>query len=307
MTHTARAREAERLATAEAFDIIGNETRLKILQALFEEKYGDPVSFSALRKRVEVRDGSLFNFHLKKLEGPFIRKTDEGYEIRHAGLNVIRTILSGSFTDHPRIAPFETGGACVACGAVLHAEYDHEMVFVRCSSCRTMHTMGMFPPGAVVDRTDQEVLAAFDRWQRHDFGLSVNRVCSMCGGKVTATLIRDAKDMKLKVDIDPTEFPQYDLGMRYQCEQCDVWDFGSPGKHLLTHPAVVAFHHDHGIDLTTVPFWELDWVVGTGRTTVVSEDPLRIRVAIPLDDEEIRVTLDEAFAVNDVERTPTPP
>lgn len=307
MTQTTRDGEGERLEPAAVFETLGSETRLKILQVLFEAKFEGPVTFSALRKRVDIQDTSLFNFHLKKLDGSFIRKTDAGYEIRHAGINVIRNILSGSFTDHPRIRPFETGGTCVECGAGLEAEYDEEMIFVRCSSCGSMHTMGMFPPSRVVDRSDHEVLAAFDRWQRHDFWLSVDGLCPGCGGRITKTLIRDARDMELHVDIDPTEFPQFDLGMKYQCTQCDGWDFGSPGNHLLAHPAVVAFHHDHGIDLTTVPYWELDWVVGTQQTTVLAEDPLRVQVTIPLDDEELRVTLDETFAVTDVERTPAEP
>jgi hypothetical protein len=260
------------------------------------------MTFSDLRKRVGMRDGSQFNYHLKKLEGPFIRKTDQGYVPRLSGLHVILTIVEGSFTEHPQINPFETGGACVECGQPLHAEYLDEMVYVRCSSCGTMHTMGMFPPGAVVDRTDQEVLAAFDRRQRHDFALSSDGVCSECGGKTREIFIRDSEEMVLYLELEPTDFLGFDFGIRYQCEQCDVWDYGTPGKHLLSHPDVVAFHRDHGVDLDASFYWELDWVIGNQRTTVVDEDPLRILVTIPLGDEELRVTLDETFAVRDVER-----
>jgi DNA-binding transcriptional ArsR family regulator len=304
MPHTPDLREGERLDPAEAFGIMGNETRLKILQVLVDEGYG-PMTFSALRKRVGMRDGSQFNYHLKKLEGPFIRKTDEGYEVRHAGVHVIRTIVRGSFTDHPRIPPFNAGGVCVVCAEPLLAEYKHEMVFVGCSSCGRRHVMGMFPPAAVVGRTDEEMLAAFDRWQHHDFALSRHGVSPMCGGRTTGTVVRDPEDVFPDFrGIEPTDFMQFDLGMKYQCEQCDTWDYGTPGKHLLTHPAVVGFHLDHGIGLETVPHWELDWVVTNERTTVLAEDPLRVQVTIPLDDEELRVTLDETFAARDIERTP---
>lgn len=302
MGNTGRTTEETRLAPAKAFAIIGNESRLKILQILSEEKFRS-VPFAELRKRVGMRDSSQFNYHLKKLEGPFIRKTDDGYTLRHAGINVIRSLVEGSFTDHPRIAPFETGGTCVACDEPLHAEYEHEMVFVRCFSCRTMHAMGMFPPGALAGRTADEMLAAFERWMRCAFDLSVNGICSMCRGKTTGTLIRDVEDIQIKVPVDPTDFPSFELGIKYQCEHCDVWDFGSAGEHILNHPDVVAFHRGYGIDSNTVPYWELDWVVTNERTTVVAEDPIRVQVTIPLDTEELRVTLDETFAVHDVERT----
>lgn len=303
MGNTELATEGPRLAPAEAFAIVGNETRLEILHVLFEEKFR-AMPFAELRKRVGMRDGSQFNYHLKKLDGPFVRKTDDGYELRHAGINVVRSIVEGSFTDHPCIPPFETGGACVACGEPLHAEYEHEMVFVRCSACRTMHAMGMFPPGALAGRTGHEVLAAFERWMRCAFHLSVDGICSTCRGRTTGTLVRDPEDVQIKVPVDPTDFPSFDLGIKYQCERCDVWDFGSAGEHILDHPAVVGFHRDHGVDPNTVPYWELDWVVTNERTTVVAEDPLRVQVTVPLDTEELRVTLDETFAVRDVERAP---
>lgn len=303
MANTDRSTEGSRLPPAEAFAIIGNETRLEILQILFEEKFRS-VTFSELRKRVGLRDGSQFNYHLKKLEGPFLRKTDDGYNLKHAGFNVIRAVVEGSFTDHPRVAPFETGGACVTCGEPLHAQYEFEMVFVRCSSCKTMHSMGMFPPGALTGRTDHEVLAAFERWRRREFDLSVNGVCFMCSGKNTGTLVRNPEDIRIKAPVDPTDFPSFDLGIKYQCQQCDVWDFGSAGQHILDHPDVVMFHRDYDIDLNDVPYWELDWVVTNERTTVVAEDSLQVQVAIPLNDEELRVVLDETFVVSNVDRTP---
>ncbi|WP_255197251.1 ArsR/SmtB family transcription factor [Halorarius litoreus] len=307
MSSTHRIDEGTRLTPAEAFGIVGNETRLTILQVLVDN--GErPMTFSDLRKRVGMRDGSQFNYHLKKLEGPFVTKTDGGYEIRHAGVNVIRTIVEGSFTEHPRIAPFETGGACVVCDAPLVAEYDHEMVFIQCSSCEVMHAMGMFPPGGVVGRTGHELLAAFEKWQRHDFALSSNGVCSMCGGRMDAILIRNPEEVHIGgLDLVASDFLMFGLGMKYPCTQCDAWDYGTPGMHLLTNPTVVEFHREHGIDLHAVPYWEPEWCISNERTTVVSEEPLRIEVAIRLDDEELRVTLDEAFEVRAMEQVPASP
>ncbi len=303
MSTTGRVSAEERVSPAEAFGIVGNETRLAILNALVEAGFG-PLSFSELRKEVGMRDGSQFNYHLKKLEGPFVRKTTDGYEIRQAGINVVWSIVEGPFTADPRIEPFPTGGTCVACGGPLLAEYENEMLFVRCSSCDSMLAMGGFPLAGLVDRTDEEVLAAFNHRQRHDFELSTKGVSTWCGGKTTGTLIRNASEVGFALlDIDATDFLKFDLGIRYDCEQCGAWDFGTPGQHILGHPEVLAFHSDHGIDLASVPYWELEWVISNRLTEVIDEDPFRVEVTIPLESEALRVILDESFDVLLIERT----
>lgn len=64
------------LSPDDAFGLLGNETRLAILQALGDA--ADPLSFSELRDRVWVSDSGQFNYHLDQLTGPFVGQTDEG-------------------------------------------------------------------------------------------------------------------------------------------------------------------------------------------------------------------------------------
>ena len=63
----------ECLDPADAFALIGNETRLAILEALWaaDER---PVSFSELRRAVGMRDSAQFNYHLQKLTGHFVTR-----------------------------------------------------------------------------------------------------------------------------------------------------------------------------------------------------------------------------------------
>jgi DNA-binding transcriptional ArsR family regulator len=51
------------LDPAEAFAVVGNETRLAILEALWRSPER-PVTFSDLRRRVGMRDSAQFNYHL---------------------------------------------------------------------------------------------------------------------------------------------------------------------------------------------------------------------------------------------------
>jgi hypothetical protein len=85
--------EPSGMSPDEAFAILGDETRLNIVRVLWQtgalHEYDDiddsasTLSFSELRKRVNVSDNGRFNYHLSKLVPHFVRKTDGGY--RHIG------------------------------------------------------------------------------------------------------------------------------------------------------------------------------------------------------------------------------
>lgn len=66
----------------EAFAPLGNDTRVGILQALwdvFESGKGDnAIPYSELFDQVDIRDSGNFSYHLEKLTGPFVRQTRVG-------------------------------------------------------------------------------------------------------------------------------------------------------------------------------------------------------------------------------------
>lgn len=121
-------------------------------------------------------------------------------------------------------------------------------------------------------------------------------ICGICGGWMSR-LSGNAEHLPTKLHtVESADFLLHAYNVKYECEGYDAWAVRSPGLHLLADPNVVGIYHDHGIDLTQVPYWELDWCVGTERTTVLSEDPHRVRVSISVADEELRVTLDGSLA-----------
>lgn len=85
---------------AQAFDVLGQELRMGILEALAEKRAEDPqnlgVSVSGLRDRVGVADSGQFNYHLDKLSDQFVQETDAGYELNAAGQEVVGAVLSGT-------------------------------------------------------------------------------------------------------------------------------------------------------------------------------------------------------------------
>jgi len=281
----------ECVAPAEAFSVIANETRLSILEALWKAPER-PVSFSELRREVGMADSAQFNYHLKQLTDQFVVGTDEGYDFRGAGKKVVRAILAGSFNENPEMGPFEVDGTCADCGAGLQAFYEDDMLTVECTDCAKRHGRYPFPPGGLNDRTREEILDAFNQRVRHLHCLAADGVCPECNGRMTTTITRDDDDrLGLEVRVD------------HECEQCRHRLHSAVGLSLLDQSDVVTYHRDHGVDLCTKPYWDLAWCVSDEYTTVLSADPWRILVEIPLDDEVLSVTLDGDLSVLELDRT----
>ena len=106
----------ECLQPAEAFPVVGNETRLDTLEALWAAPER-PVTFSELRSRVGMADSAQFNYHLQRLTGQFVAKTDDGYDFRNFGRTVIQAAFSWLLNRDPELEPLAAEGDCIDCGA----------------------------------------------------------------------------------------------------------------------------------------------------------------------------------------------
>ena len=65
------------------------------------------------------------------------------------------------------VYPLERAGCWSRCGEGLVASYAEEMLAIDCPACGRGHGRYPFPPGGLQDRTNEEVLLAFDRRVRH--------------------------------------------------------------------------------------------------------------------------------------------
>lgn len=282
----------ECVSPAEAFSIVGNETRLSILEALWATETR-PVRFSRLRERVGMRDSAQFNYHLDKLTGQFVVRTEEGYDLRNAGERVVQAVLAGSFNEHPELE-FTIESPCTRCGEPLCVFYEDEQLSIECPSCDRGHGTYSFPPGGLHDRSREEILTAFEQRVRHLHCLAADGVCPACSGRMRTTISHDGEcclGVGLRAD--------------HVCEQCNHSLCSAVGLSLLDHSAVVAFHSDHGIDLGNTPYWRFEWCVSDDHTTVLSEDPWQLCVEIALGDETLSVVLDGELTVLETERVRT--
>jgi hypothetical protein len=288
------------IAPAEAFSVVANETRLSILEALWQVD-DRPASFSDIREQVGTRDSAQFNYHLQELTDGFVLKTDDGYDLRTAGEKVVRAVLAGSFNEHPRIAPFDVAGECTACGSGLSASYGDERMHVLCTDCGKSHGRYSFPPGGLKNRDREELMAAFEDRVRHLHCLAADGVCPECSGRMHTEIIAESEH-----DDDCSgEDCCLDLSVRAEhlCEQCRLELCSPVGMRLLDRGEVVSFYADHGVNLSERPYWTLPWCVDDDYTEVVDVDPMRLAVRMPAGDEELVVTVDDDVNVREVERT----
>ncbi|WP_313691168.1 ArsR/SmtB family transcription factor [Halorarum halobium] len=76
--------EGDEPALASTFDLLSDETRLRIVRELAGGD-SDPVPFSVLCDRLGVSDTGRFNYHLGRLRGRLVEKREGGYVLTREG------------------------------------------------------------------------------------------------------------------------------------------------------------------------------------------------------------------------------
>ena len=311
----------------DAFEILGHETRLAILHALWKDQLpfedhdfeepppGSAVPFTTLRKRVGVRDGSQFNYHLKKLTGRFVHQTDDGYLLARPGLRILSAVLAGELTEDIVLDGVAIGEPCPLCGeqVVLEQGTDRllDWLVCRCTACEggwevaaflsgVLMSISPLTPVEVRDREPDEMYRALVTRTMHEFRLVTERVCPSCSGPIRTSPLLCAEHVVEPGRLCETCRTIFAVRFRNVCDVCnDVW-ISASDRHFVTHPTVHAFYHEHGYE----PFGH-EWLRLEAETiddqTVVSADPLEIRTEIEVDGEGLVVTLGETGSVVNVE------
>lgn len=302
----------------DAFAALGHEIRLSILWALFERyeptaRPGglmqfeiEPLSYSALLERLDIDDHGKLNYHLDKLLDRFISRTSEGYELTDAGMKLVQATIAGSILETPTFPPTGVGIDCPLCGAPVEIEYDDGAVRARCSRCpgprpRPGQPSGTlfridFPPNGFRRTSLAAVLDAAHLFAQNGFMTALEGTCPFCAGE-THVSVDACGDHRQGADgICPACGRHPLTSFVAACESCKQLYTGEVGIALFSHPTVVSFYHDHGFDYRYEP--GPPWA----RTlqydeSLLSVDPLRIRVTIPADDDELVVTVDEGATV----------
>lgn len=305
---------------AEAFELLGNETRLAILLALWEAR--DPVSgegqltFSDLYDRINYDHAGNFSYHLKQLVGQFVRKTDRGYELRRTGEKVVQAVISGSGFESTALEATQIDMPCVLCGAPTTVHYEDEWLYQVCTECEgffpnrdtmpngTLNELSLDPAYLQADRSPETLFtAAWVNALGHLYGM-IHGVCPECSGAVDSNL-SVCKDHDSTGVCDACE-RHFGVVAIYQCTSCKSHHTTLPHLVAAFHPAVIAFYHDHGVELgwNLLTFENVKQLLQCAMEHEVvrqSMDPVRIRVMVTRNGDQMAVTFDENVAVTDVD------
>lgn len=310
--------EGSTLAPDDAFAVLGNETRMEILQAL--AKSDDPLSFSKLRDRVGMSDSGQFNYHLDKLTGHFLERTDDGYGLRRAGERVVESVLSGAVTAAPRIQPTTIDRQCPLCGASVRVSYHQEWVAMSCTECegiygeseatRDVEAESMeqgylggqpLPPAGIKERTPAEVLEAADTWSSVETLAASTGMCPRCSARLDQSLRvcenHDASD-GLCEECDYRHAVQIDRS----CTNCPFFSEGAAVIGIAANTDLLAFQTSHGLN-PVIPTTEFYGTMLDYNEEIVSTDPIEARFTWAVDGDSITVTIDEKPSVIHVERS----
>lgn len=303
----------------DAFELLSDETRLAILLALWEAYEPglteNPVSFSDLYDRVGLGDSGNFTYHLDRLTGHFVAETDEGYTLRDTGLTIVRAVIAGTGLEQATVPPADLDMACTRCGErAVELRYQRGAVHLTCTNCEGITTANRWPrgtiavheldPAGLAGRDPRELRSAAGIRNKHMLRMMEEGVCPACSGTIETSL-----RLCEEHDIEPGEVcpncgTRDSARVRHICTVCKNWD-GNPAEVLVfDHPAVVSFYYERGVDTRAdatdiADTTRVTRIVRKASHSLVSSDPVRIRVTVPCDMDELQLTLDENLNVID--------
>lgn len=270
----------------EGFELLSNETRIGILRALSERLKEDPddptIGFSDLRRKVGLRDSGNFNYHLSQLEGHFVEKTETGYRIAPAGLQVLAAIIAGTYSEGDDLGPVEITDDCPACGERLSARYRDNLLEV---SCPNEHRfVNAIPPGAIDGRDLPEILRLMTLETQQQMELAVHGICPYCMGR-----------LEWSIDPEPEgPFPEFGN----QCGRCGVKVNIPVVACLLAHPKVISFYANHDINVRERPLWAKEFF--QTMEVEIESDPVTVTVEIQIDGDELSATIAQDLSILDI-------
>lgn len=300
-----------------ALAVLGNETRLGILLVLWEshdERSRDnAMTFSELRARVGMRDSGQFSYHLEKLLGEFVRKSEDGYTIRQAGLRLMRAVVAGVGVPEPSPEPVVTDVECPICGAPTALSYVDEMLFRSCTACE-----GFFGPteewpggtligydctrAALVGRDLEAVARAVDVRAVGNVTCMLQGVCLDCTGPVERSLSVCADHES--EGVCGICHSRFEATAELECEVCRQFLVG-PVWMTTHHPEMRSLFREYGVPFSVPPRAETacggrEKPIGDLSHEVLSADPPRVQVRLTHDDGTVSYTVDAALSVGDV-------
>ncbi len=303
----------EPLAADELFGILGNETRMRILQTLWETfdfqdyvvRQQEPLSFSTLLERTGVDDSGNFNYHLGKLGGTLLENREDGYVLTPLGYDLMRAITTYTAHEYRTIDPRVLDDPCPFCGGSLEAKYEREFVHVRCTACdgladgniNYVHCPATDVKGlGLRTMLDAATLQLMDRVRVSGFGF-----CGQCHSR-TGTTVTVCEDHSTDAGGTCGDCrSRFGATVVVDCRHCGSGGQGPLAEYALAAPSVVALFDGHGSGPRDVGPWRyrLSGLAAVEETLRGSDVPGAV-YAFSVGDDRHRVVVEESEGGVDV-------
>ena len=308
------------LSPDEAFGLLGNEIRLDIIRVLWhadaEHEYDDvsdtaeTISFSELRRQVDLVDNGQFNYHLSQLVPHFVRHTDDGYRLSGAGKQIARTVIAVSGGDDIDFStPLKQD--CPLCSAPMTAAYEDQWIRISCTECDGVFGdkapegsvfFSRYPAAGLTDRTPDEALTTGFYRCILDIAYMMRDVCRECAGSISTSVSVCDEHQPLEREPCPHCGTRFPVWTDQRCQTCGFAKRLPVEPFVLTLSPVVGFLATEGIDILTPTFPEIIELLQHRVETTVTEEPLRVSVTIEGEEQSLSVSLDDDMDVVGLDR-----
>ncbi|MEF8799756.1 MAG: helix-turn-helix domain-containing protein [Halolamina sp.] len=277
----------------ETFSLISDETRVEIIRALGdargENERPPAIPFAEIRSALPFRiDSAKFNYHLQQLVGHFIEEADEGYRLRPEGWTLYRTLHAGTLDYRDSFENIDAQFDCYYCNSGVTAAYADGEFRVECPGCGYLYDTTTRLPAAAVD-DGESLLSQVDRYNQHKRLAFTKGVCPTCASGVDAAFVapEDA----------PFDEARRTAYIHYLCDQCGNQELLSVGEAFRDDPGLIAFCHEHGVDYSTSPVWEIEFAATDRFVTVTERDPWEVVLHVAFGDETLELVIDDSVTV----------
>lgn len=281
-----------RQSAAEVFGRLADETRVEALRALADPP-DERKSFSELFDAVSMTDTGNFNYHLSRLVGSFVAKTDEEYELTYAGRMVVGAILAGTYDAEATVPPIPLDWDCLQCGGAFTLGYEDGYARLQCQTCDSGAVIPI-PPGALDSVAVDELPTAVMQWYRARVQRIRSGFCSVCTGRT---------ERRLTDGVDPEADDPSPSTVRFECRRCGTVTTLSGATLVTYHPIVEGFFREHGMATDRRHPTQL-WNSIESRVQTVCDDPLTVEITFGTDSESVSARIESDGRVRNVERRP---
>lgn len=292
----------------EVFSLLGNETRVRILQTLGECE--TPLSFTELRERVGIAAGKEFHYHLDKLVGYFVAKNEDGYSLREPGRRIVKAIYAGTTTEVPTLERVGIDHLCQLCGSPIEVQYSHGRVEVFCSACDGLWTKDgsspegylgarYLPPAGIHGRRPGAVYRTAWLWTHRKILSVACGVCPNC----SATL-REHVEVCESHEPSPDRCSacgrRYAIRVHFQCQHCIFEEGGTGAVAVAATQELLDFMTNRGLNpVHPTSIKDVQRVYSDFDEDIRSTDPLEASFTFRIEDETLSLTIGDDLTVID--------